>query len=79
MATIINNPRSDRVVEVERPSDSGGWAVAVVVLIAVIVALIVWFHYHHTVVVNPPASGGTNINVTLPGGASNTNGGTAGQ
>lgn len=72
MATIINNPGPERVVEVDRTADaSSGWAVAVVVLIAVIVGLLVWYHYHHAAAA--PASGGTNINVTIPGGTNDTN------
>jgi hypothetical protein len=69
MATIVNNPGPERVVEVER-SDTSGWAIAVIILIAVIVGLVVWARYHRA----PPApsSGNTNINVSLPDGNTNT-------
>lgn len=65
MATIVNNPGPERVVEVDRTGDStGGWAVAVVILIAVIVGIFAWVHYHPATA--PTSTGGSNINVTLP-------------
>ena len=68
MATIVNNP-PERVVEVDR-GDSGGWAVSVIILLVVIaVGAYAWIHYHHAA---QPASGGTNINVTLPAGTQNS-------
>ncbi|HVX91464.1 MAG TPA: hypothetical protein VHC20_07705 [Candidatus Paceibacterota bacterium] len=84
MATVINDSGPDRVVTVERTTDSGssaGWAIAVIILIAVIVGLFVWYHYHHAYVA--PAQGGNStgsINITLPGGndgnsSSNASGG----
>ena len=64
MATIINTPSPERVVAVDRASDSSGWAVAVVILIAVIaLGAWAWVHYRGTAAA---PSGGTNINVTLP-------------
>ena len=77
MATIVNNPGPERVVEVDR-SDSSGWAVAVIVLVLVIVGLFLWYRYYHTA---PPAQNGSaNINVTFPSGNSggNSSGGTSG-
>lgn len=85
MATVINDSGPDRVVTVDRTTDSGssaGWAIAVIILIAVIVGLFVWYHYHH-VVYTAPAQGGNStgsINITLPGGnggnpSSNASGG----
>lgn len=74
MATIVNNPSPgpDRIVEVER-TDSSGWAVAVIILlIVIVVGGYAWFHYHRAAA--PAASGGTNINVTLPTGSGDTSG-----
>ena len=71
MATIVNTPGPERVVEVRR-TDSSGWAVAVLILVVVIaVGAYAWVHYHRAA---PAASGGTNINVTLPGGTTDTGG-----
>lgn len=69
MATIVNNPGPDRIVEVDR-TDSSGWAMAVLILVVVIaVGAYAWVHYRHAAT---PASGGTNINVTLPAGTTNS-------
>ena len=67
MATIIENePVRERVVRVERPTtDSSGWAIAVIILIIVIVGGI-WAYAHYHRAAAPAASGGTNINVTVP-------------
>jgi heme/copper-type cytochrome/quinol oxidase subunit 2 len=59
MTTVINTPSN---------TDSGesgaGWAVAVLILLVVMGAgVYFWLHYRGTA---PAASGGTNINVTLP-------------
>lgn len=71
MATIINNPGSERVIEVDRTDSSSGWVVAVVILLAVIVVgSYAWFHYHR--VAAATTSGGTNVNVTLPAPTSGT-------
>jgi hypothetical protein len=73
MSTIINNPRSEpeRTVLVEGGDGGAGWAVAIVILVAVIVVGGFWYARHRGA--TAPATGGTNINVTLPA----TTGGTA--
>lgn len=63
MATIVNNPQTERVVERE---SNTGWIIAVLVLIVVIAAgAFLWLRYYHR---TAPATsnGGTNINVTVP-------------
>ncbi len=69
MATIVNNPGPDRIVEREQYSDgNGGWAVAVIILIAVI-AVGVYFLTRspgNTAPQTPSSTSGPNINVTLP-------------
>ncbi len=67
------DPIVERRTVIDRRGDSStGWVVAVLILLAVIIGgVIVWKKYGHT---SAPAqsSGGTNINVTLPGGTTNT-------
>ena len=77
MSTIINNPGGTRVepertVLVNSADSSAGWAVAVVILLVVIVGGAYWYTHHYRA--PAPASGGTNINVTLPatGGTTQT-------
>ena len=65
MATIVNNPQPERVIQTSE-SGGAGWAVAVVILIAVIAGLFVWYRYHTAAA--PVQSGSANINVTLPTG-----------
>lgn len=68
MATIVNQQPPERVALVER-TDNSGWGVAVLILVIVIaVGAYAYFHYHRAA---QPTSGGTNINVTLPGGTTN--------
>jgi hypothetical protein len=44
MATIVNNPPpADRIVEVDRSSDTGGWVIAVIILLIVIIAGAFWY------------------------------------
>jgi hypothetical protein len=80
MVTVIE-PSNERVerTTIERTSDSGGWAVAVIVLlVALAVGAYAWVHYRRAAT---PASGGTNINVTLPtpgANSGNTNSGNPG-
>lgn len=69
MATIVNNPGPERVIEVGRTGDGmAGWAIAVIILIAVVLALFGWIHYHRAPAAQPAAQTGPSINVTLPGG-----------
>jgi hypothetical protein len=77
MATIVNTPATDRVVD---RSDNGGWAVAVIVLLAVVViGAFVWMRYY-----NAPAApqsntpGSAQINLTLPSSGSSDNSGSQG-
>lgn len=75
MATIVNNPQpNERIIQVDR-TDSSGWAVAVIILLIVIVGGI-WAYAHYHRAAAPAPSGGTNINVTLPGGTTDNGSGT---
>ena len=75
MATIVNNPGSERVLEVDRTGDAtAGWAVAIIILVAVIGGLFIWVYYHRPAAVPANSTGGS-INVTLPSN-SNSGGGT---
>lgn len=59
MTTVINTPGNT-----DGGEGGSGWAVAVIILIVVIgVGAYFWLHYRGA---TPAASGGTNINVTLP-------------
>ena len=67
MATVINNPTSERVVE--RESGSGApWAVVVIILLVLVaVGGFLWFRTFGAPAAAPSdSSGGTNINVELP-------------
>jgi hypothetical protein len=77
MATIVNNPATERERVVDN-SDNGGWAVAVIVLLAVVlIGAFVWMRYYQA----PAASqsqqpGSANINVTLPNNGTDNTGDT---
>ncbi len=61
MATIVNNPGPERVVE---RTDSSGWVVAIIILLAFVAGLFWWFRYYQAPV--PAAGDSANINVTIP-------------
>lgn len=64
----------ERVVERERVvTDSSGWVFACFLLIVAIIAG-VWAYFHYYRRAQPQPSGDTNINVTLPGGTTDTSG-----
>lgn len=67
------NPGPERVVAVERSSDSSGWAIAVIVLVIVIAGLFWWMHSRQAAPIpaapEQPAQGGAaSVNVTIPTG-----------
>lgn len=72
MATIVNNPTPDRVVETSGSSGVG----AVVGVIALILVLILFFVYGLPALRHSNSGGTTNINVTPSGGSANTSTGT---
>ncbi len=61
MATIVNNPGPERVVE---RTDSSGWVVAIIILLVLIAGLFWWFRYYRAPA--PAANESANINVTIP-------------
>ncbi len=60
MATVINNPQPERIIE--RQDSGAGWAVAVIVLVAVVIGLFFWVRYYRQVA----APAANSINVTIP-------------
>lgn len=79
MATVIERERTtDRPAYVDRGDSGAGWAVALVLIVAVLaVGLFVWARYRG---VSPatPNTGGSNINVTVPGTSGGASGGASG-
>ncbi|MHB8660864.1 MAG: hypothetical protein ACYC75_02940 [Minisyncoccota bacterium] len=77
MATIINNPSPERVIE-KKSTDYSGWVVAVIILLVIIaLGAYLWFQYYPTSTTTN--YGGTNINLTVPAATTGTStGATAG-
>jgi hypothetical protein len=75
MATIVNNPATERERIVDS-SDNGGWAVAVIVLLAVlVVGGFLWMRYYNAPAATQNTNPGVNLDVTLP---ANDNSGSTG-